>query len=199
LNSLHCYLRCPTRKSEMRCNSYTHCRLRLFSTSRSKFASLHGNHRHPSLYATCATGFICTHISTEEYPEVHLGSPSPSECTMVCRDEREHDHCEYFHCGPAFVNRPSMQQAMRNSNISDLPPLESAECEVLVKDVAREYSVQRSTLKKKVSSKFLLYIHELTLLSRSPTPSARRLTSQLSLPTSSHTACELRKASPQAS
>jgi hypothetical protein len=82
----------------------------------------------------------------------------------------------------------SMQQAMRNSNISDLPPLESAECEVLVKDVAREYSVQRSTLKKKVSSEFLLYIHELTLLSRSPTPLARRLTSQLSPPTSSHTA-----------
>ncbi|KAJ7795257.1 hypothetical protein B0H14DRAFT_3555210 [Mycena olivaceomarginata] len=57
----------------------------------------------------------------------------------VCRDEREHDHWS------------STQQAMRNSNISDHPPLESAECEVLVKDVAREYSVQRSTLKKKIT------------------------------------------------
>ncbi|KAJ7866210.1 hypothetical protein B0H14DRAFT_2573485 [Mycena olivaceomarginata] len=45
----------------------------------------------------------------------------------------------------------SMQQAMRNSNISDLPPLESTECDILVKDVAREYSVQRSTLKKQIT------------------------------------------------
>jgi hypothetical protein len=57
-----------------------------------------------------------------------------------------------------------MQQVMCNSNISDLPPLESTECDILVKDVAREYSVQRSTLKKQVSSKSLLKIHELTLL-----------------------------------
>ncbi|KAJ7866240.1 hypothetical protein B0H14DRAFT_3442510 [Mycena olivaceomarginata] len=42
-------------------------------------------------------------------------------------------------------------QAMRNSNISDLPPLESTECDVLVKDIAREYSVQRSTLKKQIT------------------------------------------------
>jgi hypothetical protein len=39
---------------------------------------------------------------------------------------------------------------MRNSNTPDLPPSDSTECEGLVKDVAREYSVQRSTLKKKV-------------------------------------------------
>ncbi|KAJ7888626.1 hypothetical protein B0H14DRAFT_3714842 [Mycena olivaceomarginata] len=42
-------------------------------------------------------------------------------------------------------------QAMHNSNISDLPPLESTECNILVKDVAREYSVQRSTLKKQIT------------------------------------------------
>ncbi|KAJ7875509.1 hypothetical protein B0H14DRAFT_2568666 [Mycena olivaceomarginata] len=42
-------------------------------------------------------------------------------------------------------------QVMRNSNISDLPPLESTECDILVKDVAREYSVQRSTLKKQIT------------------------------------------------
>ncbi|KAJ7694060.1 hypothetical protein B0H14DRAFT_3660808 [Mycena olivaceomarginata] len=51
----------------------------------------------------------------------------------------------------AGTNENTIIQAMRNSNISDLPPLESAECEVLVKDVAREYSVQRSTLKKKIT------------------------------------------------
>ncbi|KAJ7808067.1 hypothetical protein B0H14DRAFT_2609183 [Mycena olivaceomarginata] len=45
----------------------------------------------------------------------------------------------------------SMQQVMRNSNISDLPPLESTECDVLVKDVAQEYSVQRSTLKNQIT------------------------------------------------
>jgi hypothetical protein len=40
---------------------------------------------------------------------------------------------------------------MHKSNIPDLPPVNSIKCEGLVKDVAREYSVQHSTFKKKVS------------------------------------------------
>ena len=44
------------------------------------------------------------------------------------------------------------QEAMRKSDVPNLPPIDSAGCEGLVKDVAREYSVQRSTFKKKVSN-----------------------------------------------
>ncbi|KAJ7889803.1 hypothetical protein B0H14DRAFT_2561500 [Mycena olivaceomarginata] len=51
----------------------------------------------------------------------------------------------------AGTNENTIIQAMRNSNIPDLPPVDSIECEGLVKDVAREYSVQRSTFKKKIS------------------------------------------------
>ncbi|KAJ7794453.1 hypothetical protein B0H14DRAFT_3496979 [Mycena olivaceomarginata] len=48
----------------------------------------------------------------------------------------------------AGTNENTIIQAMRNSNIPDLPPVDSIECEGLVKDVAREYSVQRSRFKK---------------------------------------------------
>ncbi|KAJ7215016.1 hypothetical protein GGX14DRAFT_563043 [Mycena pura] len=51
----------------------------------------------------------------------------------------------------AGTNENTIIEAMRKSNIPDLPPVDSIECEGLVKDVAREYSVQRSTFKKKVS------------------------------------------------
>ncbi|KAJ7228192.1 hypothetical protein GGX14DRAFT_384702 [Mycena pura] len=51
----------------------------------------------------------------------------------------------------AGTNENTIIEAMRNSNIPDLPPSDSTECEGLAKDVAREYSVQRSTLKKKIA------------------------------------------------
>ncbi|KAJ7306670.1 hypothetical protein DFH08DRAFT_824623 [Mycena albidolilacea] len=51
----------------------------------------------------------------------------------------------------AGTNENTIIEAMRNSNTPDLPPSDSTECEGLIKDVAREYSVQRSTLKKKIA------------------------------------------------
>ncbi|KAJ7333485.1 hypothetical protein DFH08DRAFT_966305 [Mycena albidolilacea] len=51
----------------------------------------------------------------------------------------------------AGINENTIIEAMRNSNTPDLPPSDSTECEGLIKDVAREYSVQHSTLKKKIA------------------------------------------------
>ncbi|KAJ7331559.1 hypothetical protein DFH08DRAFT_966542 [Mycena albidolilacea] len=51
----------------------------------------------------------------------------------------------------AGTNENTIIEAMRKSNIPDLPPVDSIECEGLVKDVAREYSVQRSTFNTQVS------------------------------------------------
>ncbi|KAJ7358444.1 hypothetical protein DFH08DRAFT_932506 [Mycena albidolilacea] len=51
----------------------------------------------------------------------------------------------------AGTNENTIIEAMRNSNTPDLPPSDSTECEGLIKDVAQEYSVQRSTLKKKIA------------------------------------------------
>jgi hypothetical protein len=46
---------------------------------------------------------------------------------------------------------------MQNSNTPDLPPSDNTKCEGLVKDITQEYSVQHSTLKKKVITQFLPY------------------------------------------
>ncbi|KAJ7821810.1 hypothetical protein B0H14DRAFT_3733036 [Mycena olivaceomarginata] len=51
----------------------------------------------------------------------------------------------------AGTNENTIIEAMRTSNVPDLPRIDSIKCEGLVKDVAREYSVQRSTFKKRVS------------------------------------------------
>ncbi|KAF7378316.1 hypothetical protein MSAN_00257300 [Mycena sanguinolenta] len=51
----------------------------------------------------------------------------------------------------AGTNENTIIEAMRKSDVPNLPPVDSAGCDGLVKDVAREYSVQRSTFKKKVN------------------------------------------------
>ncbi|KAJ6495097.1 hypothetical protein C8R45DRAFT_1133340 [Mycena sanguinolenta] len=51
----------------------------------------------------------------------------------------------------AGTNESTIIEAMRKSDVPNLPPIDSAGCEGLVKDVAREYSVQRSTFKKKIN------------------------------------------------
>ncbi|KAJ7827759.1 hypothetical protein B0H14DRAFT_2595076 [Mycena olivaceomarginata] len=51
----------------------------------------------------------------------------------------------------AWKSSPALLESMRKSDVPNLPPVDSAGCDGLVKDVAREYSVQRSTFKKKVN------------------------------------------------
>ncbi|KAJ7793438.1 hypothetical protein B0H14DRAFT_2622893 [Mycena olivaceomarginata] len=51
----------------------------------------------------------------------------------------------------AGTNENTIIESMRKSDVPNLPPVDSAGCDGLVKDVAREYSVQRSTFKKKVN------------------------------------------------
>ncbi|KAJ7196972.1 hypothetical protein GGX14DRAFT_402886 [Mycena pura] len=51
----------------------------------------------------------------------------------------------------AGTNENTIIEAMRTSNVPNLPRIDSIECAGLVKDVAREYSVQRSIFKKRVS------------------------------------------------
>ncbi|KAJ7260470.1 hypothetical protein B0H12DRAFT_1231754 [Mycena haematopus] len=51
----------------------------------------------------------------------------------------------------AGTNENTIIEAMRKSDVPNLPLIDSADCEGLVKDVSREYSVQRSTFKKKIN------------------------------------------------
>ncbi|KAJ7203486.1 hypothetical protein B0H12DRAFT_1283657 [Mycena haematopus] len=51
----------------------------------------------------------------------------------------------------AGTNENTIIEALRKSDVPNLPPIDSPGCEALVKDVSREYSVQRSTFKKKIN------------------------------------------------